>query len=90
MDENARSGLKGRDEILQDLDAVLIRPIVEDRAKEVDICGYWLLLEEIAVEVSVCPITSMLTYCAMNSTRPRSASGSLDSPSATTSGRSCT
>lgn len=48
MDHNTGSGSKRRNEVLKDLDAVFVGPVVKDPAEIVNVCHDWLFGEEIA------------------------------------------
>lgn len=47
MDDDPGARLQHRHQVLQYLDAVLIRPVMKDGAEEVYICLNWLRLEEV-------------------------------------------
>jgi hypothetical protein len=91
VNDNSRTFCKSRDELLKDLDAVLVRPVMENRAEVVNIRRDRLWREEVAaLIVSMRVPTGLQSYCAMNVTLSLRFAGSRRSPSATVSGRSCT
>jgi hypothetical protein len=47
MDDDSCTWTQGRYKILQDLDTVLVCPVVEDRAKVVHVCNNWLRVEKV-------------------------------------------
>ena len=71
MDDDPGTLFQRRDEHLQDLDAVLVRPIVEDGAEVVHVCLNRLWCEEVAAsKVKMSPSSAPETYCAAKSTLP--------------------
>lgn len=80
---------KSRRELLEDLDAVLVRPIMENGTEVVHICRDRLGCEEVAASVvSMRLTTGCQSYCAMNVTLSFRSAGSRETPSVTVSGRS--
>lgn len=91
MNDDPGTLFQSRNEHLQNLDAVLVRPIMEDGAEVVHVCLDRLWREEVAAsKVKMGPSCAPETYCAAKFTLPFKLSGSLDAPSFTVSGRSWT
>lgn len=89
MDDYSGTLFKSRGELLEDLDAVLVRPIMENGTEVVDICRDRLRCEEVAASiVSMRLVAGCQSYCAMNVTLSFRSAGSRETPSATVSGRS--
>lgn len=71
MDDDPGTPFQSGDEHLQNLDAVLVRPIVEDGAEVVHVCLDRLRREEVAAsKVKMRPSCAPETYCAAKSTLP--------------------
>jgi len=80
---------ESRGEFLEDLDAVLVSPIVENGTEVVDICRDRLRCEEVAASIiSMRQVAGRQSYCAMNVTLSFKPGGRRETPSATVSGRS--
>jgi len=90
MNNDPRAPFKSGDQILKNLEAVFVCPVVEYRTEVVYIRTDYLLGEEITEKFSLRLYLSMLTHCAWNVTLSFSSEGSRAAPSATVSGKSFT
>jgi hypothetical protein len=89
MDDNSGTASKRRRKILEDLNAILVRPIMEDGTEVVNICHDRLWCKEVATFIiSMRLIIDCRSYCAMNMTLSFRSVESRESPSAIVSGRS--
>ena len=65
MDDEPGTLFQSRDEHLQNFDAALVRPIVEDGAEVVHVCLNRLRCEEVAAsKVKISPSSALVAYCA--------------------------
>jgi hypothetical protein len=89
MDDDPSTFCESRCEHLEDLDAILVCPIMEYGTEIVDICRKRLRCEEVAVSiVNMRFAIDYVSYYAMNVTLSFRSAGSRTIPSATVSGRS--
>jgi hypothetical protein len=53
MDDYPRPRFEGWSQVLQDFDAVFVRPVMKDRSKVIDVGCLGLRCEEVAILVSI-------------------------------------